>query len=393
MNDLIWRRLRLKVTANLSLKKIKRYLYHDPFATKQLKRVSIHSPGFLMKEKRISDFRSDTVTQPTKAMRRAMAEARVGDDVYGEDPTVNRLESEAAARFGRDAALYIPSGTMANQIAVKHFTRPGEKVILEASSHTLLYEGGGLGLISGVQPHPIKSERGLMNPDDIAAALQKGDDIHNPKTGLVIVENTHNLGGGTVLALNDLTAISQMVRESGVPLYMDGARIFNASTAAKVPVHEFAAQVDLIAFCLSKGLGAPVGSLLVGDSEAIADCRRIRKPLGGAMRQSGVLAAAGLIALDEGPLLLEKDHERARTLAENIHDLPGIILDPGHVETNIVMARTTRPVAESIAAALREENVLIHALSPESLRFVTHRDLEDRDVDRAIKAMKKTTKE
>jgi len=341
--------------------------------------------------RKVSDFRSDTVTQPTREMRRAMAEADVGDDVYGEDPTINRLQEEAAAIFGREAALFVPSGTMANQIAVKHFTQPGEEVVVEASSHTLLFEGGGLGLISGVQAHPVPGMRGIMDPDQIMAAVHRDDDVHLPRTGLVVIENTHNFGGGTVLSLDYVRQVAERVHDVGLPLYIDGARIFNACAAAGVPVSRYAAHVDLISCCLSKGLGAPVGSLLIGDKERIQDCHRLRKPFGGSMRQAGILAAAGLIALREGPRLLIDDHRRARCLADGIAPLPGIELDPGQVQTNIIMARTTQGRAPSIAEALAAEGVLIHALSGDALRFVTHRDVDDADVARALTAMQKAT--
>lgn len=346
-----------------------------------------------MKEKRISDFRSDTVTLPTAAMRLAMAEADVGDDVYGEDPTINRLQEVAAALFGCEAALFVPSGTMANQIAIKHFTRPGDEIILEASSHPQLFEGGGMALISGVQSRNIKGVRGVMDLDEILSSIHPGGDIHNPRTSLVILENTHNMGGGTVLGIDYVSRVADAVHERGIPLYVDGARIFNAAVAAGVPVSRYAGCVDMISCCLSKGLGAPVGSLLVGRAEAIKNCLRIRKPLGGCMRQAGILAAAGLIALQEGPSHLESDHARAKVLARGLAKLPAIDVDPDLVDTNIIMARVTRPGADRIGAAMKKAGVLIHALFGHTLRFVTHRDLDDSDVDRAIAAMKQVTEE
>ncbi len=337
----------------------------------------------------VSDFRSDTVTKPTTAMRQAMAEADVGDDVYGEDPTINRLQERAAAIFRREAALFVPSGTMANQIAVKHFTRPGTEVILEASGHSLLFEGGGLGLISGVQTRILEGERGVIDPERIIAAVNPSNDVHHAATSLVILENTHNLGGGTVLGLDYVTEVAKSAHGKGIPLYIDGARIFNASVASGVPVSEFAAQADMISCCLSKGLGAPVGSLLVGDTTAIMSCLAVRKPLGGAMRQAGILAAAGLIALETGPDLLAADHERARKIAGEIALLPGILLDETTVETNIIMAGTIGPEASRVAQRLATEGVLIHALGPDRIRFVTHRDVNDNDVERALAAMRK----
>jgi len=344
-----------------------------------------------MTANRISDFRSDTVTKPTPAMRQAMADAEVGDDMYGEDPTVNALQEEAARIFGREAALFVPSGTMANAIAIKLLTRPGEGVIVESTGHSFLFEGGGMGLISGVQPDTIEGDRGIMEIARIEGAIQGGEDIHHARTSLILLENTHNMGGGTVLSLDYVKEVSLLARKRGLALHLDGARIFNAAVAAGRAVREWAALVDTTSFCLSKGLGAPVGSLLVGDREAIDNCLRIRKPLGGAMRQAGVLAAAGLIALRQGPAALEVDHVRASALSRELADLPGMILDPAHVETNIIMLRTARPLAGDVSEGLKEEGVLIHALGEDCLRFVTHRDLGDDDVDRAVTAMQKVT--
>jgi len=344
-------------------------------------------------ETRISDFRSDTVTLPSDAMRQAIAEAVVGDDVYGEDPTINRLQEAAAELFGREAALFVPSGTMANQIAIKHFTRPGEEIILEGSSHPQLFEGGGMALISGVQSRTIDGVRGVMDPDEIISSIHPEGDIHNPRTSLAILENTHNMGGGTVLGIEYVSRVADALHERGLPLYVDGARIFNAAVAAGVPVSAYGTCVDMISCCLSKGLGAPVGSLLIGSAEAIKNCLRIRKPLGGCMRQAGILAAAGLIALLEGPGQLEDDHRRAKTLARRLSKLPSIDVDPDHVETNIIMARVKRPGADAISAAMKKEGVLIHALFGHTLRFVTHRDLDDSDVERALAAITRATGE
>lgn len=336
---------------------------------------------------KVSDFRSDTVTRPTRAMRQAMAEAEVGDDMYGEDPTINALQDEAASLFGRESALFVPSGTMANAIAVKLFTQPGEGVIVEATGHSFLFEGGGLGLISGVQPDTIPGERGIMDPERIVGAIQVGEDIHHARTSLLLLENTHNMGGGTVLGLAYVKEVARLAHERGVSVHLDGARIFNASVAAGASVSEWAALADTTSFCLSKGLGAPVGSLIVGDSRAIDKCLRIRKPLGGAMRQAGILAAAGLIALREGPAALKHDHDRASRLAREFADLPGLVINPLHVETNILMIRTVKPLAGEVSARLKEKGVLIHALGKDSIRFVTHRDVDDNDVDRAVDAM------
>ncbi|MGZ5469585.1 MAG: threonine aldolase family protein [Candidatus Aminicenantales bacterium] len=335
-----------------------------------------------------SDFRSDTVTRPTDKMRKAMAEAVVGDDVLGDDPTVLRLERLAAETMGKEAALFCPSGTMANSIAVKMWTNVLEEVIVEERSHIYNMESTHMTFISGVTPRPVRSERGAMDPKDVAAAVRKPN-VHTPQTTLICLENTHNNWGGAVIPLDNFKAIRKVADENGLKVHLDGARIFNASVAAGVPVRQFADQVDSLQFCLSKGLSAPVGSMLAGPRERIEFGRRLRKALGGGMRQVGVLAAPGIIALTEMVDRLKDDHVRAKTLARGIAGLPGVRIDPAAVETDIVIFDFDHPKI-SVALMLekmKEKSILALAVSG-GIRMVTHKDVGDQDVDRAIAAFK-----
>jgi threonine aldolase len=332
------------------------------------------------------DLRSDTVTQPTEAMREAMACAEVGDDVLGEDPTVNRLEARAAEIFGKGAALFVPSGTMGNQICLGTLTSPGDEIIAEAQSHVLINEAAGAARWWGCQISPVKGERGVLPLESVEAAVRQPD-IHHPVTTLLSLENTHNYAGGTVIPIDRIDALADLARRHGLGLHMDGARVFNAQVASDVPVARIVRDIDLISVCLSKGLGAPVGSIVLGNEERIATCRRLRKALGGGMRQAGVLAAAGLIALDEGPALLAEDHRRARSLAEEVAALPGAEIDPEAVQTNLVMV-TTRGDAWQAETALAERGVLTFALDARRVRFVFHRDLGDDALDAAVSACK-----
>ena len=335
---------------------------------------------------KLSDFRSDTVTRPTESMRRAMAEAVVGDDVLGDDPTVQELEVLAAAIMGKEAALFVPSGTMGNSVAVKAWTHELEEVIVEARSHIFNMESTHLTFISRVTPRPLASRRGAMDPDEVEANIRTPS-VHTPQTSLICVENTHNNWSGAVLPLANLKALRAVADRNGVRLHMDGARIFNASTASGIPVKEYAALADSVMFCLSKGLSAPVGSMLAGPRDFIDYARRIRKALGGGMRQVGVLAAPGIIALTEMTGRLGQDHARAKKLASVIAGLPGVKLDPAEVETNIIIFELAHPrvsIPEFIGE-LRKRRVL--ALAPfGGVRFVTHKDIDDEDVERAIAA-------
>jgi threonine aldolase len=337
---------------------------------------------------RISDFRSDTVTRPTPKMRQAMAEAVVGDDVLGDDPTVLRLEALAAETMGKEAGLFCPSGTMGNSIAVKAWTQELQEVIVEARSHIYNLESTHMTFISRVTPRPLPSDRGAMDPDLIAASV-KVPNVHTPRTTLICVENTHNNHSGAVIPLDNLKAVRKTADAHGLKVHMDGARIFNAGTASGVPVKEYAAQADSVMFCLSKGLSAPAGSMLVGPAAFIDYGRRLRKALGGGMRQVGVLAAPGIIALTEMPGRLKEDHVRARRLAGAVAGLPGITLDPGKIETNIIIFGFSHPkysIAEFLAG-LREKGILALSLAG-GIRFVTHKDVDDEDVDRAIAAFR-----
>jgi threonine aldolase len=337
---------------------------------------------------RISDFRSDTVTRPTEKMRKAMAEAVVGDDVLGDDPTVQELERLAAETVGKEAALFCPSGTMANAIAVKMWTGPLEEVIVEERSHIFNMESTHMTFISGVTPRPLRSVRGAMDPKDVAAAVRKPN-VHTPRTSLICLENTHNNWGGAVIPLDNFKAMRAIADEHRLKVHLDGARIFNASVASGVPVKAYAGQVDSVQFCLSKGLSAPVGSMLAAGRERIEFGRRLRKVLGGGMRQVGVLAAPGIIALTEMVDRLKDDHARAKALARGIAGLPGIHIDPSTVETDIVIFGFDHPTisVSALIEKMRERGVLALAIFG-GIRMVTHKDVGDEDVERAIGAFK-----
>jgi len=335
-----------------------------------------------------SDFRSDTVTRPTEKMRKAMAEAVVGDDVLGDDPTVQKLESLAAETMGKEAGLYCPSGTMGNSIAVKMWTNVLEEVIVEERSHIYNMESTHMTFISAVTPRPLRSDRGVMDPKDILANIRKPN-VHTPRTSLICLENTHNNWGGAVVPLENFRAVRKIADDNGLRVHLDGARIFNASHASGVPVKEFAKCVDSVMFCLSKGLSAPVGSMLVSDKERIEFGRRLRKALGGGMRQVGVLAAPGIIALTEMVGRLKDDHVRAKKLAQGISVLPGITLKPGSVQTNIIIFGFDHPTisVSVMLEKMKDKGILALAVSG-GIRMVTHKDVGDEDVDRAIGAFK-----
>jgi len=335
-----------------------------------------------------SDFRSDTVTRPTEKMRKAMAEAVVGDDVLGDDPTVQRLERLAAETMGKEAALFCPSGTMANSIAIKMGTGPLEEVIVEERSHIYNMESTHMTFISGVTPRPVRSHRGAMDPKDVVAAIRKPN-VHTPRTSMISLENTHNNWGGSVVPLGNFKAMRRIADEHGLRVHLDGARIFNASVASGVPVKEYAKEVDSVQFCLSKGLSAPVGSVLVAEREKIEFGRRLRKVLGGGMRQVGVLAAPGIIALTEMVDRLKDDHIRAKALARGISGLPGVKIDAAAVETDIVIFGFDHPTltVPAMIEKMREKGILALAIFG-GIRMVTHKDVGDEDIDRAIKAFR-----
>ncbi len=335
------------------------------------------------------DLRSDTVTQPTPAMRRAMAAAEVGDDVYGEDPTVARLEARGAELLEREAAVFVPSGTMGNQVAIHLHCRPGSEVVGEAGSHCFHFEMGAMAALSGALPRPVRGDGGVLEPTRVESAIQPRAGYRTP-TALLLLENSHNLAGGRVTRPERMRELVAVARAHGLPVHLDGARIHNAAAALRVTAAALARGCDTVMFCLSKGLAAPVGSLLVGDRDAMVEARRVRKMLGGGMRQVGVLAAAGLVALDEMLPRLAEDNRRARRLAELLAAVPGVLLDPATVETNIVffgLAPTAPLTAPELARRLGEGGVLVHALDASSVRMVTHYQIGDRDVEAAAAAV------
>lgn len=318
-------------------------------------------------------------------MRRAIFSAAVGDDVYGEDPTVNRLEEAAAVLMNREAAVFVPSGTMGNQIAVHLHTRPGTEVIGEAGCHIFNFEMGAMSLLSGAFPRPVKTTDGILSPEQVEAAIQPAAGYRTP-TSLVVLENSHNLAGGRITPVERMHQLVEVAHRHSLPVHLDGARIHNSAAALGVPAAEIAGGCDTVMFCLSKGLGAPAGSLLVGNADAMTEARRLRKTFGGGMRQVGILAAAGLVALEEVLPMLGEDNRRARELAERISGIPGIDLDPETVETNIVcfgFDETAKLTADELAGALAAEGVLVHALGRDFVRMVTHYHITDEDVVRA----------
>lgn len=345
--------------------------------------------GHLVGGRVVSDFRSDTVTRPSPAMREAMARAEVGDDVFEDDPTVQALEARAAALFGKEAGLFLPSGTMANLVALLVHARPGEEVLVEERSHTYNNEAGGAAAVAHVLTRTLPSARGRLDPDAVRRACRAGN-LHNPRTALLVVENTHNFWGGAVVPLEAARTLFEVTREVGVALHLDGARIFNACAATGAAPADWGATADTVTFCLSKGLGAPVGSVLVGSRAWIARARGARKMLGGGLRQVGVLAAAGLVALDEGPPGLARDHALARALARGLGAVPGALVDVDACETNILFLRTVAGPASygPLVEGLQARGVLAVALGELGVRFVTHRDVDEGDVERALAALR-----
>lgn len=336
----------------------------------------------------IVDLRSDTVTQPTPAMRKAMANAEVGDDVYGEDPTINRLEERAAEIMGRAAAVFVPTGTMGNQIAIHLHTRPGSEVVADAGSHVFNFEMGAMAALSGALPRAISTVDGILSPALVKEAIQPAAGYRTP-TSLVVLENSHNLAGGRVTSRELMGELVAVARDHGLPVHLDGARIHNAAAAHGERAADLSEGCDTVMFCLSKGLAAPVGSLLVGDGDTISEARRVRKMFGGGMRQAGIIAAAGLVAFDEILPLLGEDNRRAHDLAKGLAEIPGIVLDPETVETNIVffqLGDDVRHTAANLASLLEEAGVLVHALGADSIRMVTHYQISDEDVTTAIDA-------
>jgi threonine aldolase len=335
------------------------------------------------------DLRSDTVTRPTPAMRRAIAEAEVGDDVFGDDPTVQLLEEETAALLGKEAGLFVPSGTMGNQVSVAVHTGRGDEVICESTCHIFLYEGGGPALLSGVQLHPLPGERGLITLEQLRAAVRTPD-VHFPVSRLLCLENTHNRAGGRVLPLAALESLTAEAVKLGLRTHLDGARIWNAAAASGIPEARWAASFDSVQVCFSKGLGAPVGSCVVGPRGWIDLARHYRKRFGGGMRQAGIVAAGALHALRHHRGRLAEDHARARRLAEALVGLPGVAVDPEETSTNMVVTRLIPGAAapERWVEALRERGVAVVRFGPAALRMVTHLDIDDAALDLAVREVR-----
>jgi threonine aldolase len=336
------------------------------------------------------DLRSDTVTRPTPAMRRAMAEAEVGDDVLGEDPTVNELQRRTAELLGQESALFVPSGTMANQIAVGVHAGPGEELLCDPTAHVYVWEGGGIARLWGVTTRTVEGDRGLLSVADLQGTIRP-DDAHYARTRLVCLENTHNRGGGRVYPIEQVARISSWARAQGLVMHLDGARLMNAVVASGVPAHEWGRHFDSVSICFSKGLGAPVGSALAGPAEWIRRAHRLRKVLGGGMRQAGILAAAALHALDHHVGRLADDHAHAQVLARAVEETDGLRLESGPVETNLVWIAVEPRLgtAADLAARLRAEGVLVSALGPQVLRACTHLDVSRADVEGAAEILRR----
>jgi threonine aldolase len=343
------------------------------------------------------DLRSDTLTLPTPEMREAMARAEVGDDVWGEDPTVQRLEALAAERLGKEAGLFVASGTMGNLVSVVAHTQSGQEVVLDLDSHIYNYEVAGSTIVGHVQMRPVQTARGFLSPEQVQEALRPAN-IHIPPTGLVCLENTHNRHGGTCLTPGETAAVAAVAHAAGVPVHLDGARLFNAAVALGCPARDLTAPVDSVTFCVSKGLGAPVGSVVCGSRAFVERARRVRKMVGGGMRQAGILAAAGIVALERMVDRLAEDHANARTLAEGLAALPGLAVDPAGVQTNIVIIRVSRGDRAASMAATEElvrgcaaRKVKVHAMGPTAIRCVTHKDVDAEDIRRALDAFRELT--
>jgi threonine aldolase len=346
----------------------------------------------------VVDLRSDTLTLPTPAMREAMAHAVVGDDVWQEDPTVQRLEAMAAERLGKEAGLLVTSGTQGNLVCVVAQTRAGQEIVLDADSHVFNYEVGGAAVVGHVQTRPIKTARGFLTPEQVREAIRPAN-IHLAVTGLVCVENTHNRHGGTCCTPEEIAAIAEVAHAAGVPVHLDGARLFNAAIALGRPARDFARHVDSVTFCLSKGLGAPIGSIVCGTADFVTRARRVRKMVGGGMRQAGVIAAAGIVALETMVDRLAEDHRNARTLAEAVAKMPGLTVDLASVQTNIVIFRVERPggaaasaeATQALVSGCAARKVKVHAIGPTSIRCVTHKDVDAGDIGHAITALREIT--
>lgn len=337
----------------------------------------------------IIDLRSDTLTQPSQEMRDAMASAEVGDDVFGEDPTVNALQEKIKELTGKEAALFVPSGTQANQISINAHTQPGDEIICEYRSHIFNYEAGSPAMLSGVQIHPIHGEYGIIKEEEIIAAIRKTDH-HFPQTRLIAIENTHNRWGGTIYPLENIEKTSIIAAEHDIKIHLDGARLWNASIESGVPIKTFARYFDSVSMCFSKGLGAPAGSIIAGSAEFIDRAHYYRKAYGGGMRQAGILAAAAIYAMDNNVDRLKEDHKRARALAEAVNEIPGFVVNLRTAQTNIVVIDTSLcgKSAPELTEELLELKIKMIAFSPTRIRAVTHLHITDNDIDKTIEILK-----
>ena len=337
---------------------------------------------------RFIDLRSDTVTRPTPEMRKAMLEAVVGDDVFGEDPTINALQEKVAHLLGKEAALFVASGTMGNQLSIKAHTQPGDEVMIEAGGHAMNFEGGAGAVLSAVQFFGIPGNRGIFDAPQVEAAIRL-DDVHFPVSRLVVVENTHNRGGGTVFPLENILRIKEVAVKRGLRMHMDGARLWNACVASGISPKDYAAPFDSVSVCLSKGLGCPAGSLVAGSRDFIKRVHRFRKMVGGGMRQIGFFGAAGIYALDHHINRLEEDHRKAKKMAQGLARIQNVLIHPEEVETNILFfdVSPAERTAQEVAATLRKKGVLVHPTSPTRIRCVAHLDVSFSDIDQALKAI------
>jgi len=343
---------------------------------------------------RVVDLRSDTLTRPTAAMSRAMAEADVGDDVFGEDPTVNRLEQLAAHRMGKEAAVFVASGTMGNLVSLLAHCGRGEEIILGSFAHTFYFEQGGSAAVGGIHPRTLPNQPdGTLVLSEIEGAI-RADNVHFPRTRLIVLENTHNLCGGHPLDIDYMKAVGDVARRHGLKIHVDGARFFNAAAALGVPAAELAAEADSVSFCLSKGLAAPVGSVVCGNHNFISEARRARKILGGGMRQAGVLAAAGIVALNEMVDRLADDHANARKLAEGLAEMPGVTIDPSQIHTNIVYFEVNREdiTVEGLVKCLDDHGARMLPVGPGRIRAVTHYHISPDDIDYVLEVFAKVLK-
>jgi len=336
------------------------------------------------------DLRSDTVTRPTPEMRKAMAEAPVGDDVFGDDPTVNSLQEFAADLLGKEAGLFVPTGSMGNQVCLGVLAKPADEVICDSGAHFLHYEGGSVAANLGLVARPVSGDRGVITADQVEPLIREGND-HNPRSAVIAIENTHNAHGGKIFPLEEARAISKICRDRGIAMHIDGARIFNAQAATGTPVREWADCADTVTFCFSKGLGAPIGSMVVSTADNIVAGRRLRKRLGGGMRQVGVIAAAARVALETGPDRLVEDHANARLLAEGLAELHEDAVDLAAVETNMVYLNLEpfNVGAPEVSEALMKEGVLTLGMPGYSMRLVTHRDVSTDQARQALDALRK----